>query len=61
MESDPVHILVLDDEESIRWVIGKTLTDPGYNLHFAGSAEEASLIIESQPIDFALVDVNLPG
>lgn len=61
MESDPVHILVVDDEESIRWVIGKTLTEPGYNLHFAESAEEAGLIIESQPIDFALVDVNLPG
>ena len=61
MENEDIHILVLDDEESIRWVIGKTLTDPAFALHFAESAEEAGAIVESNPIDFALVDVNLPG
>ena len=61
MENETIHILVVDDEESIRWVIGKTLSDPAFRLHFADSAEAAAAVMESEPVDFALVDVNLPG
>ncbi|MBI4081852.1 MAG: sigma-54-dependent Fis family transcriptional regulator [Candidatus Lambdaproteobacteria bacterium] len=61
VQPEPIHILVLDDEESIRWVIGKTLNQPRYKLHFAGSAEQAARLVEQHPIDFALVDINLPG
>jgi two-component system nitrogen regulation response regulator GlnG len=60
-ESEAIHILVLDDEESIRWVIGKTITEPACHLHFADSAEAATRLMESQSIDFAMVDINLPG
>ncbi len=60
-EPEEVNILVLDDEESIRWVIRKTLDESGYQLHFAESAEEASRLVESQHMDLALVDINLPG
>ncbi len=57
----PIHILVLDDEESIRWVIRKAFAQSPYALAFAQSAEEAAEIVKRQPIDFALVDINLPG
>ena len=57
----PIRILVLDDEESIRWVIKKTLGDSHYALHFAESAEDAIRLMEHQPIDLALVDLHLPG
>jgi two-component system nitrogen regulation response regulator GlnG len=60
-EPETIDILVLDDEESIRWVMGKTLTEPGWRLHFADSAEAAVALLETQPMDFALVDINLPG
>ena len=60
-EREGIEILVLDDEESIRWVIGKTITEPGCKLHFADSAEAATALMARQPIDFALVDINLPG
>ena len=56
-----MDILVLDDEATIRWVIEKTLADSGFNLHFAESAEEAARMVEKKPMDFALVDINLPG
>ncbi|MCH7476999.1 MAG: sigma-54-dependent Fis family transcriptional regulator [SAR324 cluster bacterium] len=56
-----MDILVLDDEATIRWVIEKTLADSGFNLHFAETAEEAARIVEKKPMDFALVDINLPG
>jgi two-component system nitrogen regulation response regulator GlnG len=60
-DEQPIRILVLDDEESIRWVIEKTLGDSRYALHFADSAEEAIRLMEHQPIDLALVDLHLPG
>ena len=56
-ERDLIHILVLDDEESIRWVIGKTLNQPRYKLHFAETAEQATRMVDQEPIDFALVDI----
>jgi two-component system nitrogen regulation response regulator GlnG len=56
-----INILVLDDEESIRWVIRKAFAQAPYALTFAQTAEEAAEIVQRQPIDFALVDINLPG
>jgi two-component system, NtrC family, nitrogen regulation response regulator GlnG len=61
MDSTPVQILVVDDEESIRWVIRKTFSASEYNLRFAASAEEATRIVKNEPVEFVLVDINLPG
>ena len=56
-----LEVLVLDDEESIRWVIKKTFGGNEYKLHFAESAEQALQILAKYPIAFAVVDINLPG
>ncbi|MEE8395492.1 MAG: sigma-54 dependent transcriptional regulator, partial [bacterium] len=56
-----MEILVLDDEASIRWVIEKTLAGCGHRLHFAESAEQAAGVMGEHPIDFAMVDIHLPG
>ena len=61
MTTERIDILVLDDDASIRWVIEKTLAEAGHRLHFAESAEDAAALLESQPVDFAMVDINLPG
>jgi len=37
---EPFHILVLDDEHSIRWVLERTLTQAGYIPHLATDAPE---------------------
>jgi len=58
---DPITILVLDDEESIRWVIDKTLRGPSYRLRFAETAKEASAVMTRERVELALVDINLPG
>ncbi|MBI3994162.1 MAG: sigma-54-dependent Fis family transcriptional regulator, partial [Candidatus Lambdaproteobacteria bacterium] len=60
MPKSPIQILVLDDEESIRWVIAQTFKDAGYTFHFAETGRAAERILEKHPIDFALVDVHLP-
>jgi two-component system nitrogen regulation response regulator GlnG len=61
LETPPLNVLVLDDEESIRWVIRKAFAEGPYKLRFAETAEEATGIVKAQPIDFALVDIHLPG
>ena len=40
-EENPEHLLVLDDEKSIRWVLERTLTQSGYRVHLATDASEA--------------------
>ncbi|MBF0288793.1 MAG: sigma-54-dependent Fis family transcriptional regulator [SAR324 cluster bacterium] len=56
-----IQILIVDDEQSIRWVLEQTLSQLGYSLHLAASAEEAKAIIDSNAIDIAFIDINLPG
>ena len=60
---DPIRVLVADDEEGVRDVLGAVIaSDP--TLTLVGSAAEAdsaiALATEEQP-DVALVDVRMPG
>ena len=59
-EENPEHLLVLDDEKSIRWVLERTLTQSGYHVHLATDASEAHHLLNQYPIRLALVDINLP-
>jgi len=59
--SNEFEILIVDDESSIRWVIEKTLSGRGYGLNFAEDAEQGEKLLAQKKIDFALVDINLPG
>ena len=60
---EPIRVLVADDEEGVRDVLGAVIaSDPALTL--IGSAAEAdsaiALATEEQP-DVALVDVRMPG
>ena len=57
---DTIHVLIIDDEQSIRWVLQRTFSHLGYSLHMAESAGEARRLMQTQPIDIAFVDINLP-
>ena len=61
LNKEPFHILVLDDEHSIRWVLERTLTQAGYIPHLATDAPEARQLLRKHAIRLALVDINLPG
>ncbi len=56
-----IQILIIDDEQSIRWVLEQTLSRLGYTPHLTESAEDARKIMESTAIDIAFIDINLPG
>lgn len=54
-------ILVIDDDQTIRDVISKTLNDEGWKVIFADSGESALELFRTIIPDLILVDVGLPG
>jgi DNA-binding NtrC family response regulator len=55
------RVLIVDDEESICWGLQRLLTDEGFEVAVASSAEEALAVVERDPPDLAMFDVRLPG
>jgi DNA-binding NtrC family response regulator len=55
------RILVVDDEETILFVICRVLESHGYQVLAAGSAEQGQSLLATGPIDVALLDLVLPG
>ena len=60
-KSPKIHILVVDDEESIRNLLAELLTDEGYQVEIASSAEQALSILQDKHIDMIFSDINMPG
>ncbi len=54
-------ILVIDDDELIRKSLGRALRGEGFEILFAESGPNALEILKQQPIDLALLDLNMPG
>lgn len=57
---DKAHVLIVDDEESIRSLSRFALEAQGFSCREASSAEEALQLVPSVACDLLLVDVNLP-
>ena len=60
------HILVMDDEDSIRMVVSKLLERQGYTTAVAGDGAEALELVRqarasAQPFDAAILDLTIPG
>ena len=53
-------ILLVDDQESIRFFLEKTLTDEGYEVRTASTAAQAIEVINSELPDLVLLDLKLP-
>ena len=55
------HVLIVDDEPSICWGFRELLTDEGYDVSVASSAEEALALADRSVPDAVVLDVRLPG
>ena len=55
------HILVVDDEENIRFLYKEVLSEEGYEVTLAGSAEEALEKINDHIPDLITLDVKMDG
>lgn len=54
-------VLIVDDEEIMRDVLGTILTGAGYKADLAKTGEEALECCEQKPYDVVLIDVSMPG
>ena len=59
--SDPITVLVVDDEENIRDVLRSFLEELGMTVLLADSAEDALARNDLDRVDVALLDIRLPG
>ncbi len=57
----PAHILVVDDEESIRDLCARVLTRAGYAVVTAPSGEEAVVRLAQEAFDLLISDIRMPG
>lgn len=55
------NILIVDDERPIRKLLNTYLKNAGYSCWLAEDALEARALLEKQPIDLLLSDINMPG
>ena len=59
--SPKATILIVDDEPEVRAVLEEYFAAHGYAAIGAESAAAAKTLAAAQPIDLALVDINMPG
>jgi len=57
----PESILVIDDEESVRFLLREALTKEGLEVEVSSDAETALVKLESSSFDLVITDVRLPG
>jgi len=55
------RILVVDDEESMRYFLRRSLKREGFNVETAASGEEALDLAPEGRFDLVLLDLRLPG
>jgi len=54
------NILIVDDSKSTNFIVKKIFSTIGYNCFCAFSVAQAKEIIESEKIDYIILDINLP-
>ena len=55
------HILIVDDDRNIRYVMKEIVESNGYSAFPASCGEEAFEILAKEHIDLAIVDIMMPG
>jgi DNA-binding response OmpR family regulator len=56
-----MRVLVIDDEPDAATFLRALLEDEGYGVVTASDAETGRLLLERQPFDLVLLDVQMPG
>ncbi len=55
------RVLVIDDEESMRYFLTRSLARRGYEVEAAATGEEGLSLLEADPPEIVLLDLLLPG
>lgn len=59
-ENSQIRILVVDDEQLVRTLVGKILGDAGYTVVEAASGKEALEKIKEGPLALIILDILMP-
>lgn len=59
--NNPGHILIIDDEATIRQTLARILQQAGFEVTSAENAEQAFSFMESTPFDLVYLDLRMPG
>jgi DNA-binding response OmpR family regulator len=57
----PTRILLVDDDEETRVVLGEFLIDAGYDVKVAADGEQACLALDAFAADLVITDLEMPG
>ena len=55
------HILLIDDDQSLRRVIEYSLVENGFSVRPAASGEEGLAFLQKEPFDVVITDITMPG
>jgi DNA-binding response OmpR family regulator len=55
------RVLIVDDDPLIRELLHAYLSQEGYDVHCAATAELAETFLASQSVDLVMLDIRLPG
>ena len=55
------NVLIVDDEEIIRWILNRKLSKEGYICEEAGDAKQALAKLRVKPSELVVLDINMPG
>ena len=58
---ESIAILLVEDEESVRFALEEALRKQGYVVETSANAEEALERLHAEAFDIAVTDVKLPG
>lgn len=58
---DKSHVLIIDDDDRLRELISRFLSDHQFIVTSAGSAEEARMRMQGMHFDMLVVDIMMPG
>ncbi len=58
--ADKSRVLVVDDEEALRTVLGGELSSEGYTVDTASDGDEAISMVQNKKYDLLLLDIKMP-
>ena len=59
--TDPLHVLVVDDEPRIRTMLQRYLVEEGFKVSDAGDGAGMRAVLEREVIHLVLLDLMMPG
>jgi len=59
--TDKNRVLIVDDDEVVRWSYLRSLQSVSCNVAAASDGEEALQTMEQNPVDVVLLDMRMPG